>query len=228
MDKPPYLPGESIASNIREGMKATIGKLIQYLQYRPYGRPQSNPSEQSLYDAVHILYIEKRLVSGIGEFSHILLIHALYHKCGKSVTTSDAPSPSGTQQQKSSLTKPPSRQAQSGSRESLLLQMAQQRCDYLDILHWTANSTIAKAEGLRTRNRPAPPLRPPLPSSPLPRDAHPSPLPRHRKLRWNKQHQSLEWQYIWRWIKQDQYKARLSIITRALLWPVPATLQSIP
>lgn len=94
-------------------------------------------------------------------------------------------------------------------------------CDCLDILHWTANSTIAKAGGLE----------------------HPTILHLHvarlvllapfREIRslatslasnrshWNKRHQTLEWQYIWRWVKHDQYKARLSVIHAGLvLWHV--------
>jgi hypothetical protein len=94
-------------------------------------------------------------------------------------------------------------------------------CDCLDILHWTANSTIAKAAGLE----------------------HPTILHLHvarlfllapfremrslatalatEKLRWSKRRQSLEWQYIWRWIKHDQYKARLSIIHAGVtLWHI--------
>lgn len=94
-------------------------------------------------------------------------------------------------------------------------------CDCLDILHWTANSTIAKAAGLE----------------------HPTVLHLHAarlvllapfreirslatslatdRSRWSKRHQALEWQYIWRWVRNDQYKARLSIIHAGVtLWHI--------
>lgn len=94
-------------------------------------------------------------------------------------------------------------------------------CDCLDILHWAANSTIAKAAGLE----------------------HPTVLHLHvarlvlltpyqeirslatalatNKTRWSKRLQAIEWQYIWRWVRHDQYKARLSIIHAGVtLWHV--------
>ncbi|KAJ5107044.1 hypothetical protein N7456_003719 [Penicillium angulare] len=94
-------------------------------------------------------------------------------------------------------------------------------CDCLDILHWTANSTIAKAAGLE----------------------HPTVLHLHMarlillapfreirslatslaagKMQWSKRLHAVEWQYIWRWVRHDQYKARLSIIHAGVtLWHV--------
>jgi hypothetical protein len=85
-------------------------------------------------------------------------------------------------------------------------------CDCLDILHWTANGTIAKANG----------------------HEHPTILHLHtariillapfreirllvnllatQKVSWEDRQQVIEWHYVLRWIKHDQYKARLAVI----------------
>ncbi|KAJ6102575.1 hypothetical protein N7486_005002 [Penicillium sp. IBT 16267x] len=177
---------------------------------------------ESLHDAVHILYIEKRLVSGIGEFSHILLIHALYHRMWEVGDYFRRPlsfwTPTAKKQSRETAIPIgsvwlPGIPSYSKWRNSA--------CDCLDILHWTANSTIAKAAGLE----------------------HPTVLHLHAarlvllapfreirslvtsltsdKLRWSRRTHAIEWQYIWRWIRHDQYKARLSIIHAGVtLWHV--------
>lgn len=173
----------------------------------------TSTENDSLYDAVHILYIEKRLVPGIGEFSHILLIHALYHRMWEVGDYFRRPlsfwNPTAKKQPRDTAIPVgsvwlPGIPSYSKWRNSA--------CDCLDILHWTANSTVAKAAGLE----------------------HPTILHLHvarlillapfREIRslatllateilpWRKHNQAIEWQYIWRWIKHDQYKARLSII----------------
>lgn len=168
---------------------------------------------ESLYDAVHILYIEKRLASGIDDFSHILLIHTLYHRLWEVGDCFRRPL---------SFWNPT---AKKQPRETAILvgsvwlpgiasysKWRNSACDCLDILHWTADSTVAKAAGLD----------------------HPTVLHLHvarlvlltpfreirsfatslatEKLPWSRRHQAVEWQYVWRWIKLDQYKARLSIV----------------
>ncbi|KAJ5160007.1 uncharacterized protein N7482_007011 [Penicillium canariense] len=177
---------------------------------------------ESLYDAVHTLYIEKRLVSGIGEFSHILLIHALYHRMWEVGDYFRRPLSfwNPTAKKQSRETAIPSGSVWLPGIPSYS-KWRNSACDCLDILHWTANSTVAKAAGLE----------------------HPTILHLHAarlillapfreirslatslatdKLRWSKRHQAIEWQYIWRWIKHDQYKARLSIIHAGVtLWHV--------
>lgn len=176
----------------------------------------------SLYKAVLTIYIEKKLVPGIGEFSHVLLLHALYHRMWEvgdyfrrplsfwnptaKKQTLDTAIPSGSVWL-------PGIPSYSKWRNSA--------CDCLDILHWTANSTIAKAAGLE----------------------HPTVLHLHAarivllapfreirslatslamgKIRWSDHQQALEWHYILRWIKHDQYKARLAIIhAGTTLWHV--------
>lgn len=171
---------------------------------------------------MHILFIEKRLVAGIGEFSHILLIHALHQRMWEVGDYFRRPlsfwNPTAKKQScESAIPKGavwlPGIPSYSKWRNSA--------CDCLDILHWTANSTIAKAAGLE----------------------HPTVLHLHnarlvlltpfREIRslaislatnrspWTKRSQTLEWQYIWRWVKHDQYKARLAIIHAGVtLWHI--------
>lgn len=94
-------------------------------------------------------------------------------------------------------------------------------CDCLDILHWTANGTIAKAAGLE----------------------HPTVLHLHaarivllvpfreirclavslanETIRWSEHQKAVEEHHIRRWVKYDQYKARLAIIhAGSVLWYV--------
>jgi hypothetical protein len=177
---------------------------------------------ESLLDAVHILYIEKRVVLGIGEFSHVLLIHALYHRMWEVGDYFRRPLSSWTPTAKK---QPRETAIPTGSvwlpGIPSYSKWRNSACDCLDILHWTANSTVAKAAGLE----------------------HPTVLHLHaarlfllapfreirslatalatENLRWSKRHQSLEWQYIWRWMKYDQYKARLSVIHAGVtLWHI--------
>jgi hypothetical protein len=167
----------------------------------------------SLYDAVLTLYIEKRLVPDIGEFSHVLLIHALYHRMWEVGDYFRRPlsfwNPTAKKQSRK-LAIPsgsvwlPGIPSYSKWRNSA--------CDCLDILHWTANGTIAKANG----------------------HEHPTILHLHtariillapfreirllvhllatQKVSWEDRQQVIEWHYILRWIKHDQYKARLAVI----------------
>ncbi|KAJ5832213.1 hypothetical protein N7474_000524 [Penicillium riverlandense] len=196
------------------------GMIVSSIIYHNY---LLTPSvNESLYDAVQIIYIEKRLITAIGEFSHILLIHALYHRMWEVGDYFRRPlsfwNPTAKKQSRESAIPTgsvwlPGIPSYSKWRNSA--------CDCLDILHWTANSTIAKAAGLE----------------------HPTVLHLHASrlillapfreirslatslaegtLRWSKRHQTLEWQYIWRWAKHDQYKARLSLIHAGVtLWHV--------
>ncbi|KAJ5456687.1 hypothetical protein N7530_011961 [Penicillium desertorum] len=179
-------------------------------------------ANESLYDAVHILYVEKRVVSGIGEFGHILLIHALYHRMWEVGDYFRRPLSfwNPTAKKQSCETAIPTGSVWLPGIPSYS-KWRNSACDCLDILHWTANSTVAKAAGLE----------------------HPTILHLHaarlfllapfremrslatslatEKQHWSKRHQTLEWQYIWRWMKHDQYKARLSIIHAGVtLWHI--------
>ncbi|KAB8241519.1 hypothetical protein BDV35DRAFT_384851 [Aspergillus flavus] len=178
--------------------------------------------EVSLYNAVLTLYIEKKLVANIGEFGHILLIHALYHRMWEVGDYFRRPlsfwNPTAKKQPREAAIPSgsvwlPGIPSYSRWRNSA--------CDCLDILHWAANSTIAKASGLE----------------------HPTVLHLHEariillvpfheiktlvtslateKVQWSARQQTIEWHYILRWIKHDQYKARLAVIhAGASLWHV--------
>ncbi|PYH96311.1 hypothetical protein BO71DRAFT_375648 [Aspergillus ellipticus CBS 707.79] len=174
----------------------------------------------SLYDAVLVMYIEKKLVSDIGEFSQVLLIHALYCRMWEVGDYFRRPlsfwSPTSKKQSRnvaipSGSVWLPGIPSYSKWRNSA--------CDCLDILHWAANSTVARTAGLE----------------------HPTMLHLHsarivllapfseirsfatslamKKTRWSERHQTLEWHYILRWVKHDQYKARLAVLhAGATLW----------
>lgn len=211
--------------------QASSAETWKPLWAKSFGNSYSDPkndqsltstANESLYDAVHILYIEKRVVSGIGEFSHILLIHALYHRMWEVGDYFRRPLSfwNPTAKKQSCETAIPTGSVWLPGIPSYS-KWRNSACDCLDILHWTANSTVAKAAGLE----------------------HPTILHLHtarlfllapfremrslatslatEKQRWSKRHQSLEWQYIWRWMKHDQYKARLSIIHAGVtLWHI--------
>lgn len=169
-----------------------------------------------------MIYIEKRLVSETSEFSHILLIHALYHRMWEVGENFCRPlsfwNPTAKKQSLDSAIPSgsvwlPGIPSYSKWRNSA--------CDCLDILHWAANSTIAQAAGME----------------------HPTVLHLHASrlvlltpfreirylatslaqetIRWGEHQRTVEWHYIGRWVKHDQYKARLAIIhAGTTLWHV--------
>ncbi|KAL4936866.1 hypothetical protein BDV06DRAFT_216320 [Aspergillus oleicola] len=177
-------------------------------------REETSEQEKiSLYDAVLTLYIEKKLVPEIGEFSHILLIHALYHRMWEVGDYFRRPlsfwNPTAKKQSRK-LAIPsgsvwlPGIPSYSKWRNSA--------CDCLDILHWTANGTIAKANGhehptilhLHTARI--------ILLSPFREIRNLVNLLATQKVNWEERQQVIEWHYILRWIKHDQYKARLAVI----------------
>lgn len=94
-------------------------------------------------------------------------------------------------------------------------------CDCLDILDWTARDTISQNAGLKS---------PTVLHLHAARVVLLAPFREIRslatalttgKLQWSQREEALEWQYIWRWIKHDQYKTRLSIVhAGTALWHV--------
>lgn len=94
-------------------------------------------------------------------------------------------------------------------------------CDCLDILHWTANSAIVRAAGLEHPTILHLHVARLVLLGPFREARHLATSLASEKLQWSKRHQSIEWQYISRWIKHDQYKARLSIIHAGVaLWHI--------
>lgn len=102
--------------------------------------------QPTLEKALRVLYVEKRLLKNTGDFARVLLIHGLYCQ------TWDV----GTMLSRPLLRWTPS--SQKGDAEShdltgpvwlpqipLYNQWRNSACDCLDVLHWIANSDIAKA-----------------------------------------------------------------------------------
>ncbi|KAF7720306.1 Fungal Zn(2)-Cys(6) binuclear cluster and zinc finger C2H2-type domain-containing protein [Penicillium ucsense] len=153
---------------------------------------------QSLYDSVHVLYIEKKLAPGLSDFSYTLLIHALYHRMWEVGDYFRRPlsfwNPTAKKQSRETAIPNgsvwlPGIPSYSKWRNSA--------CDCLEILHWTANTAVTgEIRSLATD---------------LVTD----------RLQWCDRRQAIQWQYVWRWIVHDQYKARLSVIhAGAALWHV--------
>jgi len=169
-----------------------------------------------------MLYIEKRLTPDISEFSHVLLIHALYHRMWEVGDYFRRPLSfwNPTVKKQSRVTAIPAGSVWLPGIPSYS-KWRNSACDCLDILHWTADGTIAKAGGLE---------HPTVLHLHVARLILLAPFREIRSLatslacdgsRWQKRHQTPEWQYIWRWVNHDQYKARLSIIHAGLeLWHV--------
>ncbi|KAK2764245.1 hypothetical protein FQN54_008937, partial [Arachnomyces sp. PD_36] len=175
----------------------------------------------SLYSAIQELYLEKRLVSNIDEWGHVLLAHAIYHRTWEVAEYLRRPlsswTPAGTDARDIAV----SYDSSWLPAVSTYSKWRNSACDCLDLLHWTANATIAKACGLE----------------------HPTVLQLHaariillvpyKELRtlatsvaletvqWVDHGTCDEWQYIWYWAKNDQHKARLSILhSGSILWHV--------
>ncbi|RAL00895.1 putative C2H2 transcription factor [Aspergillus ibericus CBS 121593] len=180
----------------------------------------SGQEEVSLYDAVLVMYIEKKLVPDIGEFSQVLLVHALYHRMWEVGDYFRRPlsfwNPTSKKQSRHSAIPPgsvwlPGVPSYSKWRNSA--------CDCLDILHWAASSAVARAAGLE---------HPTILHLHSARIVLLAPFREIRSLatslakeetRWSGRQQTLEWHYILRWVKHDQYKARLAVIhAGATLW----------
>lgn len=109
-------------------------------------RMQAPIKQPALEKALRVLYVEKRLLKNTGDFARVLLIHGLYCQ------TWDV----GTLFNRTLLRWTPS--SQKGDAEShdltgptwlpqipLYNQWRNAACDCLDVLHWIANSDIAKA-----------------------------------------------------------------------------------
>jgi Fungal specific transcription factor domain len=178
----------------------------------------------SLYSATEVLFIEKRLVSDMGEFGHTLLLHALYHRLWEVSDYFQSPltcwNPIATRQPREAAI--PSSNSVWLPGVSMYSKWRNSACDCLDTLHWFANGTIAKAAGLE----------------------HSTVLHLHTarivllvpfqeirslatsladaKIPWdNRLEQSPDWQHAWRWVRHDQFKARLAIIhAGSVLWYV--------
>ncbi|KAE8556039.1 hypothetical protein EYB25_000738 [Talaromyces marneffei] len=177
----------------------------------------------SLHSAIEVLFIEKRSIPNICEFSHTLLLHALYQRLWEVSDYFQSPltcwNPSAARQPREAAI--PSTPVWLPG-VAMYSKWRNSACDCLDTLHWHANGTIAKAAGFE----------------------HPTVLHLHvarvvllvpfREIRnlatslanttipWdNRLERNSDWQHAWRWVKHDQYKARLSMIhAGSVFWHV--------
>nr|KAK5440418.1 hypothetical protein LTR18_007706 [Exophiala xenobiotica] len=103
----------------------------------------------TLLEALRNLYVDKRLLPNLGEFSRILLIHGLFHRTWEiKATTTQSLSlfePSAQKQTSHEIQPklpiwPPANPLFSRWRNSA--------CDCLDILHWSANAMIGASSGI--------------------------------------------------------------------------------
>lgn len=171
-----------------------------------------------------MLYIEKKLVPSTSEFGKLLLIYGVIRKtkevCQQSQSQLTAWSPSAKPQSRNDVlqkdeTWPPS--------SKLLSQWRNSACDCLDIIHWSANSKAVAAWGWEHATIFHLHLARLLILTPLAHiqtlatswQAHgignESDSGRNSKAR----------ELVLRWVVQDQYKARLSVVhAGCLLWHV--------
>lgn len=100
-------------------------------------------------ESIEILYMEKRLPPHLGEFGYLLLIYAILGRTSEAMTqyqtrlsnwVPNARIESRSTLQSVAETWPPTLPIMSKWRNSA--------CDCLDILHWYANGTVARAGGL--------------------------------------------------------------------------------
>ncbi|KAH9863973.1 hypothetical protein J1614_009906 [Plenodomus biglobosus] len=113
---------------------------------------QQTPSKRceiKLRDALEILYIEKRMPPNLGDFSTGILIMAIYRNT-KDLLARDrirlySWSPSALPQRRSGTPKSPHQEWLPTTR--LAMKWRNSACDCLDILHWPANTKVARRSG---------------------------------------------------------------------------------
>ncbi|KIW26917.1 uncharacterized protein PV07_06705 [Cladophialophora immunda] len=108
-----------------------------------------DPPTPTLREALQNLYIDKRLLPGMGEFSHILLIHGLFHRTWEvevMVTQSISHFEPSAQKQASDDLQPKLPIWPPGV--PFFSRWRNAACDCLDLLHWSANATIGAASGI--------------------------------------------------------------------------------
>lgn len=177
----------------------------------------------SLHLAIEVLFIEKRSIPNISEFGHTLLLHALYQRLWEVSDYFQSPltcwNPNAARQPREAAI-PSSPVWLPGV--PMYSKWRNSACDCLDTLHWHANGTIAKAAGFEHSTvlhlhaarvvllvpfREIRALATALANATLPWDS---------RLERNS-----DWQHAWRWVKHDQYKARLSMIhAGSVFWHV--------
>lgn len=178
----------------------------------------------TLVQGLETLYIEKKLIPGTSEFGKVLLIYGICRRtkevCQQSQSQLTAWSPSARPESRQDLqqkdeTWPPS--------SELLSQWRNSACDCLDIIHWSANSKAVAAWGWEHST---------ILHLHLSRIFILTPLAHIQTLAtsWRFHDAGIESdpgrttktrELVLRWVIQDQYKARLSVVhAGCLLWHV--------
>ncbi|KAL2435296.1 hypothetical protein ABEF95_015245 [Exophiala dermatitidis] len=173
----------------------------------------------TLANALEQLYIDKKLLSDLGEFSRILLIHGIFRWTWEieayleeplSHWTPTAEKRSPEEARSRSLTWLPSVSTYARWRNSA--------CDCLDILHWSANATIGLQSGLE---------HPTVMHLHFARVVLLSPYKNIVRFAEHLSGESrsssgesivMDKQMIRRWVNLDQYKARLAMIHAGVLF----------
>lgn len=106
-------------------------------------------SQVTFQEALQNLYIDKRLMPGLGDFSHILLVYGVVQRTREVQDLVRQPmsliEPSAERRSSSSMAM---QQAEWPASVPLFLKWRNSACDCLDILHWQANAAIGMAGGL--------------------------------------------------------------------------------
>lgn len=183
----------------------------------------------ALCTAVEALYMEKKILPNVGELGRILIIHAIYHRTWDVFNYHREKLSSWTP----TANIEPIENIPSDAEIWLpsIPEVSRWRniaCDALDILHWSANGAVQEAAGLEhpiilhlhvarlILLTPVIQIRR-LVSSMLERSNEQSRTPHYIALDRKKESEARH--QILRWVSQDQYKARLSIIhAGAIFW----------
>jgi hypothetical protein len=173
----------------------------------------------SLCSAVEALYMEKKILPHVGELGRILIIHALYQRTWdvsnyhRSILSTWNPTA-----KIESVASVASRTETWLPSVPMVSRWRNIACDALDILHWSANSSIAQAAGLEH------PtiihlhlarlilLTPVIQIQELAACITQSSPEKPRSASINRKKETEARNEILRWVVQDQYKARLAII----------------
>lgn len=175
------------------------------------------------------MYTEKKVLPNIGELGRILIIHAIYHRTWDVFNYHREKLSSWTPTAKIEPIEDISSRAEHWLPSiPMVSRWRNIACDALDILHWSANSAAAEAAGLEhpiilhlhvarlvlltpvihIRQLVSRMLERPLEKS---RTSHSVALDRKKESEARNE--------IWRWVSQDKFKARLSIIhAGAIFW----------
>lgn len=110
---------------------------------------EEKSSRATFQEALQNLYIDKRLLPGLGDFSHILLVYGVVQRTREVHDLVRQPlsliEPSAERRSSSTMAM---QQAEWPASVPLFLKWRNSACDCLDILHWQANAAIGMAGGL--------------------------------------------------------------------------------